>query len=50
MPSSDSGQLLLVGVPGPELDAETAAFFGKLQPGGYIFLAATSVRRPSFEN
>lgn len=36
MPSSDSGQLLLVGVPGPQLDAETAALFGKLQPGGYI--------------
>ncbi|HEU4678610.1 MAG TPA: glycoside hydrolase family 3 N-terminal domain-containing protein [Terrimicrobiaceae bacterium] len=36
MPSSDFGQLLLVGVPGPELDAETASFFGKLQPGGYI--------------
>jgi beta-N-acetylhexosaminidase len=36
MPSGDSGQLLLVGVPGPQLDAETAAFFRKLQPGGYI--------------
>lgn len=36
MPSGDSGQLLLVGVPGPELDAETAALFRKLQPGGYI--------------
>ncbi len=30
------GQLLLVGVPGPELDPETAERFRKLQPGGYI--------------
>ncbi len=36
MSSHDTGQLLLVGVPGYELDAETAAFFKKLQPGGYI--------------
>ncbi len=36
MPSSDLGQLLLVGVPGPVLDAKAAAFFRSLQPGGYI--------------
>ncbi len=30
------GQLLLTGVPGPELDSETAARFKKLQPGGFI--------------
>ncbi len=30
------GQLLLTGVPGPELDVETAERFKKLQPGGYI--------------
>lgn len=30
------GQLLLTGVPGPELDVETAERFRKLQPGGYI--------------
>jgi beta-N-acetylhexosaminidase len=36
MPSSDLGQLLLVGVPGPTLDADAAAFFRRLQPGGYI--------------
>jgi beta-N-acetylhexosaminidase len=36
MPSSDLGQLLLVGVPGLALDAEAAAFFRRLQPGGYI--------------
>ena len=36
MPSSDPGQLLLIGVPGPQLDAGTADFFRTLQPGGYI--------------
>ena len=30
------GQILVVGVPGPELDAETADFFRQLQPGGFI--------------
>jgi len=30
------GQLLLTGVPGPELDPATAATFRRLQPGGYI--------------
>ncbi len=30
------GQLLLTGVPGPELDPDTAARFKKLQPGGFI--------------
>ncbi len=30
------GQLLLTGVPGPELDPETAATFRRIQPGGYI--------------
>jgi beta-N-acetylhexosaminidase len=30
------GQLLLTGVPGPELDPETAAIFRRIQPGGYI--------------
>lgn len=36
MSSTDPGQLLLVGVPGPELSPEDAAFFRKLQPGGFI--------------
>lgn len=30
------GQLLLTGVPGPELDVETAARFRRIQPGGFI--------------
>jgi beta-N-acetylhexosaminidase len=34
--SSDVGQLLLVGVPGTELDAETAAMLRRVQPGGFI--------------
>jgi len=36
MLQSSLGQLLLTGVPGPELDAETAATFRRLQPGGFI--------------
>ena len=36
MERSSLGQLLLTGVPGPELDAETAAQFRRLQPGGFI--------------
>ncbi len=32
----DAGQLLLVGVPGPELDPVTARLFRQVQPGGYI--------------
>src|ERR1700749_1824361 len=30
------GQLILTGVPGYELDPETAALFRLIQPGGYI--------------
>ena len=32
----DIGQLLLVGVPGPTLDADTAALLRRVQPGGFI--------------
>jgi len=34
--TDDVGQLLLVGVPGPVLDPETAALFRRVQPGGFI--------------
>src|SRR5437588_5482656 len=30
------GQLLMTGVPGKELDAETAALFRRIQPGAFI--------------
>jgi len=30
------GQLLLTGVPGPELDPDTAGIFREIQPGGFI--------------
>ena len=33
---SPLGQVLLVGVPGPELDPEMAKIFRKVQPGGFI--------------
>src|SRR6201988_4343488 len=36
MKQSSPGQLILTGVPGKELDFETAALFRRVQPGGYI--------------
>jgi beta-N-acetylhexosaminidase len=36
LPSVNPNQLLLVGVPGKELDAETAARLKRLSPGGFI--------------
>jgi beta-N-acetylhexosaminidase len=36
MERSSLGQLLLVGVPGLELDSATAGLFRRVQPGGYI--------------
>jgi len=36
MESDSLGQLILTGVPGYELDAETAALFRRVQPGGFI--------------
>jgi beta-N-acetylhexosaminidase len=36
MESDSLGQLILTGVPGLELDAETAALFRRVQPGGFI--------------
>ena len=36
MPSQNPGQLLLVGVPGAELDSDSARLFRQIQPGGFI--------------
>src|SRR5436190_4656597 len=36
MDGTSLGQLILTGVPGTELDAETAALFRRVQPGGFI--------------
>ncbi|MGH8094451.1 MAG: glycoside hydrolase family 3 N-terminal domain-containing protein [Chthoniobacterales bacterium] len=36
MESVSTGQLILTGVPGTELDRETAALFRKVKPGGFI--------------
>lgn len=44
-PSARLGQLLLTGVPGPELDPETAARLKKLQPGGFI-LFGRNIKSP----
>ncbi len=50
MSSHDTGQLLLVGVPGYELDAETAAFFKSSSPAGTFSSAATSSRPSNCAN
>lgn len=34
--ANDIGQLLLVGIPGPELDSATVASLRRVQPGGFI--------------
>ena len=39
------GQLLLSGVPGPELDSESAALFRQVQPGGFI-LFGRNIKSP----
>lgn len=44
MPNADLlGQLLLTGVPGPELDSATATRLKKLQPGGFILFGRNIV-------
>ena len=45
MERNDVGQLLLVGVPGLELDLETAGLFRRIQPGGFI-LFGRNVQSP----
>ena len=46
MEPSTIGQLLLSGVPGPELDAESAALFRRVQPGGFI-LFGRNIKSPT---
>ncbi len=46
MKTTKLGQLLLTGVPGPELDVETARVFRKIQPGGFI-LFGRNIQTPS---
>lgn len=46
MKSNQLGQLLLAGVPGTELDPETAALFRKVQPGGYILFGRNIASAP----
>ena len=45
MPSQNPGQLLLVGVPGAELDSDSARLFRQLQPGGFI-LFGRNIKTP----
>jgi beta-N-acetylhexosaminidase len=46
MERSDLGQLMLVGVPGPNLDSETAEVFRQIQPGGFV-LFGRNIQTPS---
>ena len=46
MPSHNPGQLLLVGVPGAELDSESARLFREVQPGGFI-LFGRNIQSPA---
>ena len=46
MADSSIGQLLLTGVPGLELDGETARVFRKIQPGGFI-LFGRNIKTPA---
>src|SRR6188768_1816818 len=46
MQADQFGQLLLTGVPGTEIDAETAALFRRVQPGGYILFGRNITSAP----
>jgi beta-N-acetylhexosaminidase len=46
MKSNSLGQLILTGVPGKELDEETAKLFRRVQPGGFI-LFGRNIESPS---
>ena len=46
MPSSNPGQLILVGVPGTELDSDSARLFRDIQPGGFI-LFGRNIKSPA---
>jgi beta-N-acetylhexosaminidase len=46
MARSETGQLLLTGVPGPELDAHSAALYREIQPGGFI-LFGRNIKTPA---
>ncbi len=46
MERSSLGQLLLTGVPGTELDPDTAAAFRRIQPGGFI-LFGRNIKSPA---
>jgi beta-N-acetylhexosaminidase len=45
MERTELGQLLLVGVPGAELDLDTAKLFRRIQPGGFI-LFGRNIKSP----
>ncbi|MDQ6764632.1 MAG: glycosyl hydrolase [Verrucomicrobiota bacterium] len=46
MKADQLGQLLLTGVPGIELDSDTAALFRRVQPGGFILFGRNITSAP----
>jgi beta-N-acetylhexosaminidase len=46
MKSDSLGQLIMTGVPGKELDAETAALFSRVQPGAFILFGRNIATAP----
>ena len=47
MNGTSLGQLILTGVPGHELDSDTAALFKRVQPGGFILFGRNIQSAPS---
>ena len=50
MTSDSLGQLILTGVPGTELDHETADLFRRVQPGGFILFGRNIESAPQLRN
>src|SRR5438045_2955115 len=46
MKRNSLGQIILTGVPGKEIDAETGKLFRRIQPGGFILFARNIERAP----
>ena len=50
MESASLGQLILTGVPGTELDHETADLFRRVQPGGFILFGRNIKSAPQLRH
>src|ERR1700704_2332418 len=50
MKSDSLGQLIMTGVPGKELDAESGALFRRVQPGAFILFGRNIATAPQLRN